>query len=126
MESEHAQDLEKTLLLVSQLKFTVQFYTASSRLAALVGTPYIIVESPDQIWGQGQEGIRLNLCTKGEKKLVIAHFKSLHEDHPGALKLVEKAVREMEVGNYKDIIGDVEDIQAIEFMKQQSIDRIGG
>jgi hypothetical protein len=126
MESEHAKDLEKTLLLVSQLKFTVQFYTASSRLAALVGTPYIIVESPDQIWGQGQEGIRLNLCTKGDKKLVISHFKSLYEDQPGALKLVERAVREMETGNYKDIIGDVEDIKAIEFMKQQSIDRIGG
>lgn len=126
MDSEHASDLEKTLLLVSQLEFTVQFYTASSRLAALVGTPYIIVESPDQIWGNGQEGIRLNLCTKGEKKLVIAHFKSLYEDQSVALNLIERAVKEIELKNYKDIIGDVEDIKAIEFMKQQSIDRIGG
>jgi hypothetical protein len=124
--SEHALDLEKTLLLVSQLKFTIQFYTASSRLAALVGTPYIIVESPDQIWGVGQEGIRLNLCTKGEKKLVIAHFKSLYENQPKALELVAQAVGEIGAGNYNDIIGNVEDVKAIEFMKQQSIVRIGG
>jgi hypothetical protein len=35
-----ARDLELTLAIISQLQFTVQFWTASTRLAAMVGTPF--------------------------------------------------------------------------------------
>ena len=37
-----ARDLELTLAIVSQLEFTIQFWTASTRLSALVGTPYLV------------------------------------------------------------------------------------
>lgn len=124
--SKHAYDLEKTLLLVSQLEFTVQFWTASSRLAGLVGVPYIIFESPDQIWGAGQEGIRLNLCTKGQqKKLVIAHFKKIAADHEHGLKLVQQAVLEIQCHNYNDIIGAVDDPAWTEFLRDKNDKRIG-
>ena len=109
--TEDAKDLENTLALVSQLKFTIQFWTASTRLAGLVGTPYILFESPDQVYGgnltPGHEGFRMYLCTKGEKKLVMAHYKSVLENYDAAFNLVERAIEEVEAGNYKDIAGMV-------------------
>jgi len=111
--TEEAKDLENTLALVSQLRFTVQFWTASTRLAGLVGTPYILIESPDQLFGgtltPGHEGFRLYLCTKGNKKLVLAHYKSVAEDHNAGLGLVGRAVAELESGDFSDVAGLVED-----------------
>jgi hypothetical protein len=97
-----ANDLECTLGLVSHLKFTIQFWTASTRLAGLVGVPFIIFESPDQIIGAGHEGLRLELCTRGEKKLVLSHFNDIANDHNTAFPLVRRAVREIENGNYSE------------------------
>jgi len=115
--TEDAHDLEMTLALVSQMKFTVQFWTASSRLAALVGTPYVLFESPDQVWGGGQEGLRMDLLTRGERKLVAAHYQSVYEDMTGGLRLVYEAVREMECGNYNDMVGLVENENEVRKMK---------
>lgn len=123
--TEDANDLELTLALVSQLEFTVQFWTASTRLAALVGTPYIIFESPDQIWGVGQEGMRLNLITRGKRKMVISHFKSISKDHTAGLSLVRQAVDEMNNGDFDDIIGLVENQDYVKNMKSSQSRRIG-
>jgi hypothetical protein len=106
-DSEESCDLEKTLALTSKLKFTIQFWTASTRLAGLVGTPFIIFESPDQIYGgtsYGHEGLRLKLCTRGRMKLVISHFKDVYNDHNLGLKLAEQAIKDIEKENYNDII----------------------
>jgi hypothetical protein len=127
-DTKEANDLESTLALVSQMEFTVQFWTASTRLAAMVGTPYIIFESPDQIWSAGlggQEGMRLNLITRGEKKIVACHYQSAYEDNTATLDLVKRAVRDIEHGDYDDIIGLVEDENYIKFMKQSQDQRIG-
>jgi len=123
--TEDARDLETTLALVSKLKFTVQFWTASTRLAGLVGTPWLLFESPDQIWGIGQEGIRLNLCTKGKGKLVLAHFVNVAQDQAKAVDVVERAVREMEAGNYDDLIGMCESDYVVEDMRRQNQARVG-
>jgi len=124
--TEDARDLETTLALVSRLKFTVQFWTASTRLAGLVGTPWLLVESPDQIWGVGQEGIRLNLCTKGKGKLVLAHYVNVNQDHEGGVNMIEKAVREMDAGNYEDLIGMVENPLIVADMRRKNQARVGG
>lgn len=124
-DSEDAKDLEKTLALVSQMDFTIQFWTASTRLAGLVGTPFIIFESPDQIWGIGQEGVRLNLCSKGPKKIVVCHFKNVEADHAGGLALAERAITEMNDGNYSEIIGMVEDPGFVERLRRSNNVRIG-
>lgn len=123
---EEANDLEMTLALVSQLKFTIQFWTASSRLAGLMGTPYIIFESPDQIFGQGQEGMRINLCTKGERKLVVSHFKNVYDDNTAGLSLAKQAITEIEREDYEDIVGMVENVDFVKFMRLGSLKRIGG
>lgn len=112
-DSEHAKDLEKTLLLVSKLNFTIQCYTASSRLSGLVGTPYIIMESPDQLGGlrdgmvgQGQEGLRLRLCTNGNKmKIIQTHYKDVNLNHDYGLALIKQAILELRENNYNDIVG---------------------
>ena len=107
-----SDDLECTLGLVSNLKFTIQFWTASTRLAGMVGTPYILFESPDQILGgagsPGHEGLRLNLCTRGQSKIVLAHFNDIAENHETAYKFIKRSVREIEVENYSDIFDMVD------------------
>ena len=69
------RDLELTLAIISQLSFTVQFWTASTRFASAMGTPWLLFESPDQICGNGQEGKRIALTSDpNKKKLVVSQF----------------------------------------------------
>lgn len=118
-----SQDLERTLAIICHCDFTIQFWTASSRLAGLMGTPFILFESPEQIYcsGQslpGQEGKRLELTTFGPKKLVLAHYLSVLNDHETTLDLVERATNELKTGNEEDIIGMVEDRESIEQLQK--------
>jgi predicted Zn-ribbon and HTH transcriptional regulator len=112
-----SRNLELTLAIVSQLEFTVQFWTASTRFASMMGVPWILFESPDQIAGQGQEGKRIALTTDhNKKKLVIAQYLNVMEDEGKALDLVEQAVREMKADNWEDIIGMVDQPDIIKNM----------
>lgn len=120
-----SRDLEKTLAIVTQLDFTVQFWTASTRLAGMTGTPFLLFESPEQIYVSysglcsAQEGKRLELCSFGPKKIVVAHYKNVVEDPDKALALVERAIAEMKDGNYEEIIGMVEDEWFTEIMQRE-------
>ena len=119
-----SRDLETTLAIVSQCEFTVQFWTASSRLAGLMGVPYLLFESPDQIWGNGQEGIRRNLCDFGKRKLSINHYLNVYHDNLGGLGVVERCILDMEAGNYEDHIGMV-DKSVVESMRLNNARRVG-
>jgi len=123
---ERSRDLELTLAIVKQLKFTIQFWTASTRLAGMMRTPYLLFESPDQIWGNGQEGYRRNLCDFGPRKLAINHFLNVYEDNKSGLKIVERCLDDMDVGNWEDVVGLVESKDAVEAMRSGNKDRIGG
>ena len=124
--SEEARDLELTLAIVSRCKFTVQFWTASTRLAGMMGVPYLLFESPDQIWGVGQEGYRRNLCDRGPRKLAVCHFKNVYEDNDEGIRVARQCVEEMEVGNYEDMFGMLETDIIAQKMKRENKDRIGG
>jgi hypothetical protein len=114
-----ARELERTLAIVCNLKFTVQFFTASSRLAGMMGVPFLIVESPDQIYGIGQEGMRLELSTFGDRKLVLSDIEFFKENQEESLALVSQAVEEMLEGNFSSLIGMVkEEKEVMEFVKQ--------
>jgi hypothetical protein len=113
-----SQDLERTLAIICNCSFTIQFWTASSRLAGLMGTPFILFESPEQIYCSGelvpgQEGRRIELTTFGPKKLVLSHYLNVSENHDGAIDLVERAAKELEAGNEDDIIGMVDDEDSV-------------
>lgn len=104
-----SRDLELTCAIISKLKFTIQFWTASTRLSAFMGVPYILFESPMQIWGEGQEGYRLALLKDlAPVKIVLSHYLNVKNDTNGAINLVDRAIRELEAGDFKEIIGLVE------------------
>lgn len=123
---EDAKDLETTFAIIKQCKFTVQFWTASSRLAGLMGVPYLLFESPEQIWGRGQEGIRRNLCDFGPRKLSINHYLNVYEDNSKGLEIVKKCIEEMLEGNYEDHLGLIEKEEVVRHMKGENDKRIGG
>lgn len=110
-----SRDLERTLAIISKLSFTIQFWTASTRLSGLMGTPFLLFESPEQIFAShsglmaAQEGKRLELCSFGPKKIVIAHYKMAVENQDKVFDLVNQAINEMKQNNWDDIVGLVED-----------------
>lgn len=118
---DEARDLERTLALIANLDFTVQFWTASTRLAGMMGTPFLLFESPEQVYVSysglmsAQEGKRLELSTFGPKKVVLAHYRQVLHNNDEALRLVRRSVEEMQQNNFEEIIGMVENE---EFTKQ--------
>lgn len=118
-----SRDLELTLSIIANLEFTIQFWTASTRLASMVGTPWILFESPDQIVGHGQEGMRIAITTDAnKKKLVLANYKTVLEKEKETLECVEQAIKEIYQNNWDDIIGPVESSALIESMlKKQDL-----
>lgn len=112
-----SRDLELTLAIISQLKFTIQFWTASTRLSSMMDVPWILFESPDQIAGAGQEGRRIALTTDyNKKKLVVAQYHSVMENEDYALKLVDQAIKEMNRDNWEDIVDLVNQPEIINAM----------
>lgn len=122
---EESRDLEFTLAAIRNCRLTVQFWTASSRLSGMMGVPYLLFESPDQIWGKGQEGIRRNLCDFGPRKLSVNHYLSVYGDNSGGLKIVKECMEEMSAGNYDDHIGMVEDRESVLKMRADNKSRVG-
>jgi len=121
---EESKDLESTLAIVKQCCFTVQFWTASTRLAGMMGIPYLLFESPEQIWGQGQEGIRRNLCDFGPRKLSINHYLNVYQDNKKGLEIVKNCIGEMEHGNFEDHMGLVEE-SIVSKMREENKQRVG-
>lgn len=124
---DESKDLESTLAIIKSCEFTIQFWTASTRLSGMQGVPYILFESPEQIWGKrGQEGIRRNLCDLGPRKLSINHFLNIYNDNNKGIEIVKKCIEDLNAGDYDDMIGSVEDYNFVLQMKKDNHIRIGG
>lgn len=109
-----SRNLELTLAIISQLRFTVQFWTASTRLASMMNTPWILFESGDQLFGQGQEGKRIFLTSDyNKKKIVVSDYHNVMENEDSAIKLVNQAIDEMNENNWENIIGLVSDPEVV-------------
>ena len=110
-----SQELERTLAIVCNLSFTIQFWTASSRLSGMMGVPFLLFESPEQIYPSysglcgAQEGRRLDLTSFGPKKVVLAHYMNAVENLDKTIEVAKQAIQEMQVGNYNDVFGMVQD-----------------
>lgn len=120
-----SKDIEKTLSIICQLDFTIQFWTASSRLSGIMGKPFLLVESPEQVYtslsgfSPAQEGKRLELCSFGKKKIVICHFKNSQNNESGLLDLIKQAINDMQNDNWEDIIGLVEDREFVKVLQKE-------
>ena len=125
---EESRDLENTLAIIANLSFTVQFWTASTRLAGMMGTPFLLFESPEQIYSSanrgGQEGCRLELASFGPKKLCISHFNTVCENPDGALELVEECVEQMKNNDFSDVIGLVENKDGVKLLRDEYYDKL--
>jgi len=123
---EESRDLESTLAIIKNCEFTIQFWTASTRLSGVLGVPYILFESPEQIWGsRGQEGIRRNLCDFGPRKLSVNHFLNIYNDNESGIQIVKKCIEELLAGDFRDMIGNVEHKDVVLQMKNKNDSRIG-
>lgn len=109
-------DLEFVLAALTLCKFSLQFWTASTRLAAMVNLPYVLIESPDQIVGRGQEGTRIILTTRDEtkKKIIFCNHKQVIENFWDFRGLVKNQIYNFIVNNdYSDIIGMVDNFETV-------------
>jgi len=123
---EDSKDLELTLSIIRNCEFTIQFWTASTRLSGMIGVPYILFESPDQIWGKrGQEGIRRNLCDLSNRKLSVNHFLNVYNNNDEGINVVRRCILEINSGDFRDMIGMVEDKSLVLQSKNENDKRIG-
>ncbi len=109
--SEFADDVHACLALVSQCKGTFQAWTASTRFAQAVNTPYVLVESFDQIFGFGQEGKRIKLLTPDmkTKKIIFSNYNTAVKDVRYFADLCyDQFIDFIENKNYIDVVGAME------------------
>lgn len=80
--SEYADNIEACLSLVKKCCCTFQCWTASTRFSQMANTPFFLVESPDQIYGMGQEGKRIVLLTQdlNKKKILLCNYKKVMDN----------------------------------------------
>lgn len=107
-----SRDLESTLAIVCNCEFTVQFWTASTRLAGMMGIPWLLFETPDQIYAK-QEGIRQEMSTFGEKKLCLCDFNNVYNNPKEAIDLTKRCIEEMQIGNFDDVVGLIDNKEAL-------------
>ena len=94
MNHEYVGNLEAAFAVVKKCDFSLQFYTASTRISSLLNKPFVLVESPEQMFGRGQEGFRLSLMTKkySDKKLVVSNFVDVVDNFSEFLTMLKDAV----------------------------------
>lgn len=115
-----SNDLELTLALLSKLNLTIQFWTASTRLASMVNTPWILFESPEQIVGHGQEGIRICMTSdENKRKIIVSQYNKVKENELCCLPFLDKAIEEINNNNWKYIVGPSDNPDLIEQMMKK-------
>ena len=102
--------LSEAIDILSGCSFSVQCFTASTRLSSFAGIPSLLVETPEQLWGShylyGQEGRRLLLMKNGGIKLIPTHFVAGQKWECEIIDRILKSVSEIEAGNYKPELSD--------------------
>ena len=108
-------DLEKTLSVISCCKFTIQYWTGSTRLAGITDTPFILFESPGQIiLNQSQESHRICLTSDYDKrKIVLCNFDLASKNQDMVLNHTEKAIDNLLNKNYSIEISLVDNPQTV-------------
>lgn len=123
--SEYADNLEACTALVSLCKATFQAWTASTRFSQITNTPFFLVESPDQIYGNGQEGKRLYLLTQdlAKKKIFLSNYiRAINNLDLFMDSCLEHLFDFITNQNSNDVIGFVNDISYVnDIMKENKL-----
>ena len=110
--TEYAGNLEAAFAAVNKCDFSIQFYTASTRISSLLDKPFILVESPDQLFGRGQEGRRLSLMTKNysKKKFIVSNFSDVLDNFDKFFTIFKDAAEDFVFkNNPEDVFFDPSD-----------------
>ena len=72
-------------------------WTASTRISLAAETPFLLIESPDQIYGKGQEGQRLKLFNPKNipNKVVLCNFIKFVENKSQAIEIIKESIKEL-------------------------------
>lgn len=107
--TEEAKNLDFTLEVLSKVKFSIQLWTASTRLAAITKTPFILVESPHQVGYYVQELQRIALTSDfNKKKIIICHYLDFLNNQEKGIELILKSIKEIKQNNWDHMIEMVE------------------
>jgi hypothetical protein len=66
------------------------------------------------------------LCDFGPSKLIVSHYLNAYNDNVGFLGVVERAIRDVENGDYQDVFGLLDTEVAAQCMRKENQERIGG
>lgn len=106
-----AKNLEFTIALLKKCQFSIQMWTASTRLSIEANIPYLIIESPDQLFGNGQEGIRLELLNvrNTPSKVLLCNYNKVINNIEQFHSCILQNIDDLENKNYGVSIGMVDD-----------------
>ncbi len=101
-----ASNLRYTLQVIAKCVCTFQCWTASTRLAQITNTPFVLVESVDQIYGKGQEGKRLFLFTQdfSKQKIILCNYHNVCENMSTFELICKKCIHDFLVGHDSDVV----------------------
>jgi len=112
---EDAKKLENIIALLKKCRLTIQFWTASTRLSLEANCPFLLVESPDQLYGHGQEGVRLEMLNVQDtpNKIILCNFIKVLNNLEEFGNLVLDGIRQLNENDYSTIIGMVDDVDYV-------------
>ncbi len=118
-----AKNLQYTLCCLETCAASFQAWTASTRLSQIANIPYVLVETPDQIYGRGHEGKRLFLFSNdlSKQKIVLCNYNKTMENQSMFLTLCEKSIlQHIEDKDNSDILGLVDNEDQAKLLHQRN------
>ena len=117
-----SKDLQYAIAVLERCDYSIQFWTASTRLSLEANCPYILIESPDQIYGAGQEGIRLDLLNKKNTPhiILLCNFDKCIESSFDFLDVVENSIDEVYKKEFGIKIGLVNDVDYVKSLMEKT------
>lgn len=119
----YVDNIEACAALVAKCCATFQCWTASTRISQMVNTPFFLVESPDQIYGNGQEGKRIYLLTQNfdNKKVYLANFHKVCQNLDFFTgDCIHHLFDFIENKNSNDIVGLVDNTDFVEHLMKEN------
>ena len=117
-----ARKLSYIISLLKHCVFTIQFWTASTRLSLEANCPFILVESPDQLYGAGQEGIRLKLLNRKQtkNKIILCNYKKVCNNLSEFNSIIMDGISELKKDDTSVKIGLVDDCDYVNSIIEKS------
>ena len=116
-------DLRYTLEVISRCACTFQCWTASTRLSQITNTPFVLVESVDQIYGKGQEGKRLFLFAQdfAKQKIILCNYHKVLNNMELFGKICKKSIEDFIINKDSDVVlGLVDNPDYVESAKERA------